>query len=138
MFDKRENDMAHAYEELIRGGYEAFGRGDLEWLQANAFDSSVTYHVPGDSSISGTYAGIEAVFGFFGRIAQETEGTFKAELVDVLANDHIVAVVHNGSGSKAGKEISLLEYLLFEMKDGKAINVWVHPSDQQRFDDFWS
>jgi len=56
----------------------------------------------------------------------------------VLANDYLVAVVHKGSGSKAGKELSLNEYLLFEMKDGKAVNVLVHPSDQQQFDDFWS
>ena len=130
--------MAHKNESLIREGYDAFGRGDLEWLQENVFDASITYHVPGDNVVAGTHEGIENVFNFFGRIHQETEGSFTAELVDVLANDHLAAVVQKGSGSRGGKELSLIEYLLFEMKDGRAVTVWVHPSDQQAFDDFWS
>lgn len=130
--------MPHSNDTLVRGAFDAFRRGDLEWFQTNAFDPQIAYHIPGDNAIAGTYEGIEAVLGIFGRIAQETNGTFNIEAGDVIANDELVAVAYRATGKRGGKELSLSEYMLLVMKDGKAVNAWIHPSDQQQFNEFWS
>ena len=66
--------MAHPNEELIRRGFEAFSKGDMETLRNEIFASDVKYHVPGKSPISGDYDGIDAVLGFFGKIFELTGG----------------------------------------------------------------
>lgn len=130
--------MAHPNETLIREAYAAFSRGDLEWLRNNAFSESVTYHIAGKSMIAGDYEGVDAVLGFFVRLAEETGGTFKVELVDVLANDERAVALHKGSGTRGGAKLEAMELLLFAMSDGKVTEVWPHPRDLYAVDAFWS
>ena len=130
--------MSHPNETLIRDAYAAFGRGDLDWLRNHAFSPAVTYHIPGRHAVSGNYEGVDAVLNFFIRLAQETDGTFAVDLVDVLANDNRVAAIHTGSGKRGGKELKMIEILLFEMQGGKVKNVWSHPRDQHKDDEFWA
>ena len=130
--------MSHPNESLVRDAYAAFSRGDLDWLQENAFKPDVSYHIPGRHSVAGDYNGVETVLNFFIKLAQETNGTFAVELVDVLANNDYVTAIHISSGSRGGKELTMTEILLFEMKDGKVKNVWSHPRDQHKVDEFWA
>ena len=65
----------------IRAGYEAFGRGDLEYIKG-MLAPDVTWHVPGRSVLAGTYQGIDAVIGYFGRLFEMSGGTFRAELIE--------------------------------------------------------
>ncbi len=82
----------HPSVELTRQGYEAFAKGDMATLSELMADD-ITWHVEGAGSLSGTYRGREDVFGFFGRLAEETGGTFSLDVHDVLANDeHVVAL----------------------------------------------
>lgn len=73
----------HPNIAILKKGYEAFGEGDMATLN-ELFDPSVTYHVPGNSQISGDYQGRDAVFGFFGKLAELSGGTIKIETHDFL------------------------------------------------------
>ena len=82
----------HPNVELTRRGYEAFAKGDLATLSELIADD-VTWHSNDAGPLSGTYHGRDEVFGFFGRLAEETAGTFRLDVHDVLANDeHAVAL----------------------------------------------
>ena len=82
----------HPNVELTRRGYAAFAEGDMATLSELIADD-VTWHQNGVGPLSGTYHGRDEVFGFFGRLAEETAGTFRLDVHDVLANDeHAVAL----------------------------------------------
>lgn len=88
---------------LVRRGYEAFNSGDVETL-ISLFSTDVVQHVPGDSPLAGTYKGVDAVLGYYGQLAERTDGTFRAHLVDVHGDGqghvcavHQIAAVRNGT-----------------------------------------
>jgi len=79
--------------ELVRRGYEAFNSGDIPTL-VSLFSIDVVQHVPGDGPLAGDYKGIEAVLGYYGRLGDLTDGTFKADLIDAHGDGqgHVMAL----------------------------------------------
>lgn len=88
--------------------------------------------------LSGDYEGKDAVFGLFGLLAQETGGSFKNEIHDMLGNDdHVVALV-NASAVRGGKTLDGNVVHILHLKDGKMTEFWSFPEDQVTFDEFWT
>src|SRR5436190_14912958 len=110
--------MAHPNEDLVRRGYAAFGSGDMATLD-QLFADDIIWHVPGRSPLSGDYTGKEAVFGLFGRLAQETGGNFRIELHDVLANDEHAVALTTTTGERDGKSLNQNGVQVFHVRDGK-------------------
>jgi uncharacterized protein len=54
--------MAHPNEDLLRRGYEAFGSGDLDTVQA-LLDDDIVWHSGGSNLITGEYRGLPEVMG---------------------------------------------------------------------------
>lgn len=49
--------MAHPNEDLVRDGFAAFGRGDIDALRDRYFAGDIRWHVPGRSPVAGDYDG---------------------------------------------------------------------------------
>lgn len=129
--------MAHTNEDLLRRGYEAFATGDMDTLNEQ-FADDIVFHVAGRSPFAGDYKGKQEVFAFFGRLAQETEGTFRNEVHDILANDeHGVALVRT-SGQRGGKSLEDNSVHVLHLENGKVKELWTHPGDLYAIDEFWS
>ena len=124
--------------ELIRRGYEAFNTADMETL-TELFDESAVWRTPGRSSLAGDHEGREATFAYFGRLGQETGGTFKAELREVLAdeNDRVVGIHHN-SGDRDGKHLDVDVCLVFRLENGRVTEGVEYFLDLYAWDEFWS
>ena len=45
--------MAHPNEDLVREGFAAFGRGDMDAMRKQFFAEDVRWHVSGPSSLAG-------------------------------------------------------------------------------------
>ena len=129
--------MAHPNEDLLRRGYEAFGKGDLDTLR-ELFSPDITFHSPGRSPIAGDYAGVDETFGFFGKLAELSGGSFRVEVHDILANDEHVVALTTVSGQRDGKSLDDRSVEVYHVKDGKITEAWVHPGDQYAGDEFWS
>ena len=127
----------HPNVELTRQGYEAFAKGDLATLSELMADG-VTWHVLGVGSLDGTYRGREDVFGFFGRLAEETGGTFRLDVHDVLANDGHAVALCTLSASRGGKSIEVPVANVSHMRDGKITEFWSSTTDPQASIDFWT
>ena len=56
--------MIPANATIIRKAYDDFGNGNVPAV-LEAFDASITWHVPGHSPLSGDYKGHDEVVGFF-------------------------------------------------------------------------
>jgi ketosteroid isomerase-like protein len=129
--------MAHANEELLRRGYDAFAKGDIPTVMG-LFDENIVWHVGGRSPLAGDYKGHEEVMGFFGKIVELSGGTFSIELHDVLANDeHAVALVR-ARAERNGRRLDTTEVDVFHVSNGKVTEFWAAPTDLYAEDEFWS
>ena len=63
----------------VESGYAAFARGDMTAL-AEVLAPDVEWVIGGRTSLSGTYRGRDAVFGFLGRALAATDGTLEVRL----------------------------------------------------------
>lgn len=75
----------HPHAALVRKGYEAFNRGDMETL-AEILAGDATHHVPGNSPLSGDYKGRDEMLAYYRRLAEESDGTMTATLMNVLVD----------------------------------------------------
>lgn len=130
--------MGHANEDLIRRGYDAFGRGDVGTLD-ELFADDVTWHSPGRNVLSGDYEGKQAVFELFGRVAELSGGTWRFEIHDVLADDeHAVALV-KGYGERNGVRLEDHDQVhVLHLREGKVTEFWAASPDPYATDEFWS
>jgi hypothetical protein len=88
--------------------------------------------------MAGVYCGPEAIFRFLGRLPKETDGTYRSQLVDVLASDERAAALYRASGERRGKRLDLDQVLLFRLDDGVVCDVLALPADPAAFEEFWA
>jgi ketosteroid isomerase-like protein len=103
---------------VVRRGYEAFNTV---------------------GSLAGDHEGRDATFAYFGQLAGQTGGTFRAELRYVAGDGegHVIAL-HRNSGDRDGKHLDLDRCLVLELKDGQVTDGREHFGDLYAWDDFWS
>jgi ketosteroid isomerase-like protein len=129
--------VAHPNEDLLRKGFEAFGRGDIETIRA-LLSPEAAWHVAGRSKLAGTFVGVDAILAHFGRVFQMTGGTLRQELHDVVAGDgHAVALVHEHA-QRGPETLEINEVLVAHFQGGVVTEAWVIPQDQYAFDAFFS
>ncbi len=127
----------HSNVELTRRGYEAFAKGDLATLTELLADD-VVWHVQGVGPLNGNYYGRDEVFGFFGRLAEETGGTFRLDVHDVLANDEHAVALCALSASRGNKSIEVPVANVSHLRNGKVTEFWTSTTDPQASIDFWA
>lgn len=90
------------YMIQVRRGYAAFNSGDFDTLRS-ILAHDVLQHAPGTSQIAGTYKGIDAVLGYYAKLAELTAGQFRADLIDVLGDGqgHVTAL-HQTTATRDG------------------------------------
>ena len=77
---------------IVRKAYDDFANGNIPAV-LQAFDTSIIWHVPGHSPLSGDYRGHEEIVGFFKRTTALCGGTFAMEVHHVLAEEDVVVVL---------------------------------------------
>jgi ketosteroid isomerase-like protein len=130
--------LSQTNAELVRRGYAAFNAADIETL-TEVIREDASWHTPGRSPIAGDYRGRDAVFGQFGRYGGETNGTFRAELLHVTADESgRVVGIHHNSGERNGKQLDTDCCIVFELENGKVVSASEYFFDLHNWDEFWS
>lgn len=127
----------HANATLARRGYAAFASGDLDTLRTLMVEDAA-WHQPGKTPIAGDYVGRERVIDYFGKLFERSDGTFKAEPIDILADDDRAVVIQHSTAKRDGKALDTRDVLVFEIRGGKFADTQVYPSDPQLEDTFWA
>ena len=122
---------------VIRRGYEAFGKGDIETLKT-LFAPNAVWHSVGAGVLPGNYRGLQAILGFFGQLAHETQGTVRAELQTVAASGDHVFALHRNRGERKGKTVDTKVVLVFKVEKGIVTEVAEFPFDHPAEVRFWS
>jgi ketosteroid isomerase-like protein len=126
-----------ANEAVVREIFDAFARKEGFALRGHFADDAV-WDVPGRGIMAGTYRGRDAIFRFLTRLPKETDGTYRSELVDVLASDTRAAALYRAHGTRRGRTLALDQVLLFTLEDGRVTRVLALPSDLDAFEEFWA
>jgi uncharacterized protein len=123
---------------IMRRAYEAFNSGDMNTL-IETFDEGAVWHLPGRSSMATDYEGRDATLAYFGRLAQETGGTFRAELERLLADDDDRVVgIQRSTGERDGKHLDVGDCIVSQLTDGRITDGREHFHDLYAWDEFWS
>ncbi len=130
--------MGHPNEAVIRKGYEAFSKGDIETLQNEVLTDDIVWHFPGRNPLSGDYKGISEVLGFFGQIGELSGGTFQVTLEDVLANDERAVGLGHTTGTREGKRLDAHDAVVYRFRGDKVSDAQGYSQDQHAIDQFWS
>jgi uncharacterized protein len=125
-------DRLHAAQNEFYAG----GSGDaLEQLLA----PDITWTVPGDNLIAGTYRGLEEVFGYFRRRRDLADRTFQMKRRDVLVGDgDRLAALTDGLATIRGVHHGWSTVGLYEIVGRQIAACWLLPLDLRAFDAIWS
>jgi ketosteroid isomerase-like protein len=126
--------MPHANENTLRKLYDALGRGDVPTVLGLLADD-VRYHIYGRSKVSGDYVGKDEVLGLVGKLVELSGGTFRIQVLDILANDEHGVVLTRETAQHDGKTL-----------DNHAVHVWdvrggictrFRGYNEDAWDEFW-
>jgi ketosteroid isomerase-like protein len=89
--------------------------------------------------VSGDHHGPQAVLTMYGKLAELSAGTIRAELEDLLSDggDRVIAV-HRATAERNGQRVTSREALLFRITEGKVVEVQDFFTDIAAMETFWS
>jgi uncharacterized protein len=128
----------HPNAEVVRTFFERFARGDVSGL-VSLFADDAVWRVPGANSMTGTYEGRDEILAFLRRTAELTGGTYRVELLWVVADDAHTVAVYRAQGERDGRApLDIEQALLVELRNGLWADIRAQPLDEQAFDAFWT
>ena len=101
--------------------------------------STITWTVPGESRIAGTYRGLGEVFSYFRARRDLADRTFRMKRRDVLVGtgDRIAALT-DGFATIRDVERRWSTVGLYHVVDQRIAGCWLLPLDQRALDAIWS
>ncbi len=108
--------------DVVRQMYDAIGRGDIETF-VGVLDPGVTWTVPGQHHLAGTFTGGPALLAHLAEVAQRTEGKIAVAVVEVFAGDGRVVAIVDVELSVDGRTVQDRQVHLFELRDGRITSV---------------
>lgn len=114
--------MSEQNLDAVRGGYQAFNRGDIGWMVEH-MQPEIEWHEAHEVPGAKVYRGRDEVRGYlesFGRVWNDIrfdpEGEFRAE------GDKVLAFVHlSGKGKGSGASVDAHLAHIFTLRDGKGV-----------------
>jgi uncharacterized protein len=128
----------HPHAALVRKGYDAFSRGDMETMSA-LIAGDATQHVPGSHSLAGDYKGLDNILAYYQKLGAETAGSFRVELERLFVDGrgHVVSV-HRGTAERAGKRLDARGGIVFRIVGEKVTDLDECVEDLDVANDFWA
>lgn len=128
----------HPHAALVRKGYEAFTRGDMDTLRT-LMSGDATHHVPGNHPLSGDFKGQDAILDLYRRQNEETNETMQVDLDRLLVDGrgHVVAT-HRFRAERGGKRIDENGCIVFRIVGDKVTDLDECVEDIEKANAFWS
>lgn len=126
----------HPNVELFRRGYAAFQNGDLDGVRA-LFADGIRWHTPGSGRFSGTRNGVDDTIALFLQQFEDSGGTFKVELHDVVGNDEHAVALGTWSAQRNGRSERSNYTHVVHVEGGRLTESWIFDEDPARADAFW-
>ena len=122
---------------VVRRGYEAFGKGDIETLKT-LFSTNANWHQTEAGVLRGNYRGVQAILEYFGQLAQETQGSLRVEPQTMAASGDHVFVLERFTGKRKGETLETTEVVVFKLDKGVVTEATNFQSNHPAAAKFWS
>lgn len=123
--------------DLVRRGYEAFNAGDLATL-SELFAEDAVWYVAGNSVLSGTKQGRDAILAYFGELGVRSQGTFQATVQDIVGGENHTIGLQQSHAENNGKTLDIATAISFVVRDGKVVEGREFFEDTAKADEFWT
>jgi hypothetical protein len=122
----------HPNEKVLRDADEAQMRGDVEAF-ANAYTDDVIVHIPGKSSLAGTYKGKDQFQEVFGKFMERIpEYTFEPHAY--LADDEHGVSLQISHYKRGDQTLDSNDTFVCHFRDGKVSEFWYLAEDTDAVD----
>jgi uncharacterized protein len=103
------------------------------------FAEDAVWRVPGANAMTGEYSGRDEILAFLRRTAELTAGTYRVDLLWVIADDAHAVVVYRARGERDGRApLDIEQALLVELRGDLWADIRAQPLDEPAFDAFWA
>ncbi|MEU1912702.1 nuclear transport factor 2 family protein [Streptomyces massasporeus] len=128
----------HPHAALVRKGFEAFSRGDMDTLRG-LIAGDATHHVPGDHPLSGDFKGLDSIIEMYERLGAETNGTMRAELIGIAVDGRGHAVgMTRFTAKRNGMTLDDTGCIVFRIVGDKVTDLDECVEDIEKNNEFWS
>ncbi|HJT04906.1 MAG TPA: nuclear transport factor 2 family protein [Pseudonocardiaceae bacterium] len=122
--------------EVVSRFYAAIRAGNLDGVAA-CFAADGAWHLPGTAPISGTHRGWAAIREVVATVLRLSDGTFRAELVDVAVGERYGVAVQHATARRLGRVLDVTACQLIRMSGGVIAEMRGHYSDEAALSSFW-
>ncbi len=124
-------------KEVVASYFEALGKGELE-KALSLFTPDTKWCQPGDNQFAGLKNNLSEIIQMFQGIMSHTSGNMQVRPNGpMLESGNMIAVPVWFTAKTETKIMDLGGLDLFEVKDGKIIQVWTFSDDQSVDDEFF-
>jgi ketosteroid isomerase-like protein len=125
---------ADARAKTAQRGYEAFQTGDMDTLRS-LLTSDITWHSPAQGS--GEWHGVDNVMAEFGRLFEDSGGTFRVTVNEITTGDESVVVLARATATRGDKKLDSAYAHVFHFSGELVSEAWVVNYDQAASAAFW-
>lgn len=123
--------------DQARKAIELFHSGQLDVMR-QMMTEDVVWRLPRLHPLSADIVGIDNVIDFFKRVQEETDHTFRGEVLDLLANQQLVVAVMRVTADRDGKHFDQRVVNLWKLNaDGKVYEREAFFEDPASANEFW-
>jgi uncharacterized protein len=124
-------------KEVVEAYSVALSKGDIP-AAFSYFSPKAKWHQPGNNKFSGTQSGLEAI----GKMLSDMMGATQGSLIvkptgSLMVNGNFVSSPVRFSAKSGDKTVEMNGNDLYEVIDGKIVQVWLFSEDQDVEDKFW-
>jgi ketosteroid isomerase-like protein len=124
----------HPNEKVLRDADEAQRRGDVEAFMA-AYTDDIVVHMPGKSSLAGTYKGKQEFGEVFQRF-MERAPEYSFEPHAYFADDEHGVLLQRSHYQRGDETVDTNDTFVVHFRDGKIAEMWLSTDDPYGIDAF--
>ena len=124
-------------KEVVEAYSIALSKGDIT-TAFSYFGPNAKWHQPGNHQYAGTKIGLEAIGKMLGDMMGATQGSLVIKPAGaMMVNANLVSFPVHFSGKIGERTVDMNGNDLFEVVDGKIVQVWLFSENQPAEDEFW-
>ena len=124
-------------KEVVEAYSLALSKGDIP-TAFSFFSPDAKWHQPGNNKFSGTKSGLEEIGKTLSEMMGATQGTLVIKPASVMmVNGNFVFCPIQFSAKSGNKSVDMSGNDLYEVVNGKIVQVWLFSEDQLKEDEFW-
>ena len=124
-------------KEVVEAYSLALSIGDIP-RAFSFFSSDAKWHQPGNNRFSGTKTGLDEIGKMLSEMMGASQGTLVIKPISaMMVNGNFVSCPVQFSAKSGNKSVDMTGNDLYEVANGKIVQVWLFSEDQPKEDEFW-